>query len=264
MIKRKRDKVRNQFILSPSFIDEAVPELESLAKPGWFINNPSLSNGDRQFRMSAIHKIIADFVSETVCENERPVSIAGDCCTAIGVLAGLQRAGIDPNLIWFDAHGDFNTRETTPSGFLGGMPLAMIVGKGEQTMPEAVGLRALPEGQVILTDARDLDSGERELITESKVIHINKSETLLENSLPDGPIYVHFDTDVVSLRESPAQNYPAQGGPSSAIIKSIFSKLAQSGQVIAVSLSSWNPKLDKDNKSEKVSMSLLQTLVGYM
>jgi len=256
--------MRNRFILSPSFIDEVVPELESLAKPDWFINNPSLPNGDRQFRMSAIHKIIADFVSETVCQNERPVSIAGDCCTAIGVLAGLQRAGINPNLIWFDAHGDFNTWETTPSGFLGGMPLAMIVGKGEQTMPEAVGLRALPEGQVILTNARDLDSGERKLITESNVIHINKSETLLENPLPDGPIYVHFDTDVVSLRESPAQNYPAQGGPSSAIIKSIFSKLAQSGQVIAVSLSSWNPKLDKDNKSEKVSMSLLQTLIGHV
>ena len=87
---------------------------------------------------------------------------------------------------------------------------------------------------------------------------------MLENPLPEGPIYVHFDTDVVSLRESPAQNYPAQGGPSSAIIKSIFSKLAQSGQVIAVSLSSWNPKLDEDNKSEMVSMSLLQTLVGHV
>jgi len=144
------------------------------------------------------------------------------------------------------------------------MPLAMIVGKGEQTMPEAVGLRALPESQVILTDARDLDSGERELIAESKVIHINKSETLLEHPLPDGPVYVHFDTDVVSLKESPAQNYPAQGGPSATIIKTVFSQLAQSGQVIAVSLSSWSPELDKDKKSEKVSMSLLQTLVGHV
>lgn len=72
--------------------------------------------------------------------------------TVVQLLAywpGLQRAGIDPNLIWFDAHGDFNTWETTSSGFPGGMPLAMIVGKGEQTMPEAVGLRDLPEGQVI-------------------------------------------------------------------------------------------------------------------
>ena len=254
--------MRNRYILSPSFLDEAVPELESLAKPGWFINNISLPDGDRQLRMSAIHKMIADFVSEAVREKERPVSIAGDCCTAIGVLAGLQRAGIDPYLIWFDAHGDFNTWETTPSRFLGGMPLAMIVGKGEQTMPEAVGLRALPEDRVILVDARDLDAGEQELITESKVTHISEPETLLELPLPEGSIYVHFDTDVVALEESPAQNYPAQGGPSSAIIKLIFSQLAQSGQVVAVSLSSWNPALDKGKKSEKVSMSLLQTLVG--
>ena len=54
----------------------------------------------------------------------------------------------------------FGYRETTPSGFLGGMPLAMIDGKREQTMPENVGLRNLPECQAILTDARDLDPGE--------------------------------------------------------------------------------------------------------
>jgi arginase family enzyme len=67
---------------------------------------------------------------------------------------------------------------------------------------------------------------------------------------------------VVSLAESPAQNYPAQGGPSSAVIQSVFSRLAKTDQVVAVSISTWNPKLDKDKKSENMSMSLLQTLVG--
>lgn len=255
--------MRNRFILSPSFTDETIPKLELLAKSNWFINKPLLPNGDKQLRMSKIHKKIADFVSEAIYKGERPVSIAGDCCTAIGVLSGLQRAGINPILIWFDAHGDFNTWETTPSGFIGGMPLAMIVGKGEQTMPIAVGLKPLPEDHVILTDARDLDSGERELLAKSEVIHITKIEVLLDYLFPDNPIYVHFDTDVVSLKESPAQNYPAQGGPSSVIMHSVFRRLAQSGQVIAVSLSSWNPEFDNDGKSEKVSMSLLQTLVNY-
>jgi len=212
--------------------------------------------------MSAVHQKIADFVSETVLADQRPVSIAGDCCAAIGVLAGLQRAGIDPILIWFDAHGDFNTWETTPSGFLGGMPLAMIVGKGEQTMIDAVSLKPLPEDQVILTDARDLDSGELELISKSEVTHLKKAETFLERPFPEGPIYVHFDTDVISCTESPAHNYPARGGPSSVMMQSIFSRLAQSGQVVAVSLSTWNPVLDTDKKSETVSMSLLQSLVG--
>jgi len=253
--------MKNRFIVSPFFIGEALPDLESLVKPGWFINTHSIQNNDKQLRMSVIHNKIADFVTETIRDNERPVSIAGDCCAAMGVLAGLQRAGVDPYLIWFDAHGDFNTWETSPSGFLGGMPLAMIVGRGEKTMLDAVGLKALQEDRVILTDARDLDAGERELIKESKIIHLTKAESLIEYPLPDSPLYVHFDTDVVSLQESPAHNYPAKGGLSSTLLKSIFSRLAKSGQVIAVSLSSWNPELDKDKKSEKVSMSLLDTLI---
>jgi arginase len=255
--------LNNRVILSPSFLDEALPELESLAKSDWIINNPALSDGKKQVRISVIHKSLADFVSEAISVDARPVSIAGDCCTAIGVLAGLQYAGINPSLIWFDAHGDFNTWETTPSGFLGGMPLAMIVGKGDQSMPEAVNLSALPENQVILTDARDLDPGERKLVKESALVHLTNVEAMLKHPLFAGPIYVHFDTDVVSLRESPAHNYPAQGGPSSSVMQSVFSRLAQSEQVIAVSISSWNPKLDKDQKSENISMSLLQTLIGY-
>jgi arginase len=255
--------LNNRVILSPSFLDEALPELESLAKPDWIINNPALSDGKKQSRISAIHKPLADFVSKAISADVRPVSIAGDCCTAIGVLAGLQYAGINPSLIWFDAHGDFNTWETTPSGFLGGMPLAMIVGRGDQSMPEAVNLNTLPENQVILADARDLDPGERKFVDQSALVHLTSVEALLKHPLPAGPIYVHFDTDVVSLRESPAHNYPAQGGPSSSVMQSVFSRLAQSEQVIAVSISSWNPNLDKDKKSENISMSLLQTLVGY-
>ena len=83
--------------------------------------------------MSILHKEIAKHVSAALTGGSLPVSIAGDCCTAIGVMAGLQKARIQPLFIWFDAHGDFNTWETTPSGFLGGMPLAMIAGMGEQS-----------------------------------------------------------------------------------------------------------------------------------
>ena len=254
--------MKNRVILTPYFLDEGLPELEVLAKTDWIINKPSLSDGKKQARISSIHKPLADFVWEAITSDLRPVSIAGDCCTSIGVLAGLQYAGINPSLIWFDAHGDFNTWETTPSGFLGGMPLAMIVGRGDQSMPEAVDLTVLPENQVILTDARDLDSGEYQSLRESAVVHLPNTETLLKHPLPDGPLYVHFDTDVVSLAESPAQNYPAQGGPSSAVMQSVFSRLSQTGRVIAVSISTWNPQLDKDKKSENISMSLLQTLVG--
>ena len=62
--------------------------------------------------------------------------------------------------MWLVSHGDFNTWETTPSGFLGGMPLAMLTGRGDQRMLEAVGLDPLADNQVWLSDARDLDPGD--------------------------------------------------------------------------------------------------------
>lgn len=254
--------MNNRFILSPFFLDEPLDGLKPLMKPGWQINEPILPEGEKQDRMSVVHRPLAELVLKATLEGQRPVSIAGDCCTAIGVLAGLQRAEISPALIWFDAHGDFNTWETTPSGFLGGMPLAMIVGRGEQRLAQAVGLRSHREDRVILTDARDLDPGEREAIRDSKVRHLPEVERLFEGPLPEGPLYIHFDTDVVSPQESPAQNYLAPGGPTSEMMQSVFKHLAHTHRIAAVSLSSWNPELDKDKGSERVSLSLLQSLVG--
>ncbi len=253
---------KNRFVLSPTFLDEPVPELERLATSGWQLNRPNLPEGNQQVRMGAIHEPLAEFVAQTIAAGDRPVSLAGDCCTAIGVLAGLQRAGVKPWLLWLDAHGDFNTPETTPSGFLGGMPLAMMVGKGDQSMPAAVGLQPLPEQRVVLADGRDLDPGERQLIQNTAMLHLTDVSDLLTWPLPDGPLYIHFDTDVVALEESPAHNYPAQGGPSVTMLESVFRRLAETGRVIAVSLSAWNPKIDQDRTSEMVSMFLLQALVG--
>jgi arginase len=190
-----------------------------------------------------------------------PVSVAGDCCTTIGVLAGLQQAGVEPSLIWFDAHGDFNTWETSPSGFLGGMPLAMLVGRGEQSIVERVGMKKLPEERVILTDARDLDPGEKEAVAGSSMRHFTAVAGLLEKPLPEGPIWVHFDVDVLNTRELPSVSYPAPGGPPSDLMRRVFQRLASSRQIVAVSLSSWNDELDQNGRSRDLSMELLSVLV---
>lgn len=256
----------NQFILTPFFLDEHEQGLETLAQQRWLVNRPGLPAGktptaEKQARMVALYRPLRDAVAEAVGQGKRPVSVAGDCCTTLAVLSGLQRAGLAPSLIWFDAHGDFNTWETTPSGFLGGMPLAMAVGRGEQTMVEGVGLRPLPEEKVILTDARDLDPGEREAVEESRLTHLSQVDNLLEMKLPAGPLYVHFDCDVLDPQEAPAMNYPAPGGPSAEMLGRVFRRLTASGQVAAVSLSSWAPELDEDGQSERVCLSLLGELV---
>ena len=91
--------------------------------------------------MARLYRPIADFVEETLRAGARPVSLAGDCCAAIPVLAGLRAAGVEPVLVWIDAHGDFNTPETSPSPFLGGMPPARMGGAGPHWVCAAVGRR---------------------------------------------------------------------------------------------------------------------------
>ena len=252
--------MKNKMLLTPFFIDESLPGLKSLVKEDWQINEPTLLPGDKQQRLVTINKPLRDMVADALNQGQRPVSIAGDCCTSIGVLSGLQRAGLNPTLLWLDAHGDFNTWETTPSGFLGGMPLAMLVGRGEQTIVEGVGLKVLPENQVILTDARDLDPDERVALEGSAINHVPDVDTLLDSPLPDGPLYVHFDSDIINPSEAPAMNYLTPGGPSSATLRALFQRLARTGRVIAISVSSWNPEMDGDGRSQKVVMGLLDEL----
>ena len=252
----------NSYILTPYFLDEFEDDMLSLARSGWHIVERDLSPGKKQERMVEIYAELRDLVAQSLIAGKKPVSVAGDCCTTIGFLAGLQKAGINPTLIWFDAHGDFNTWETSPSGFLGGMPLAMLVGRGEQLLVDGVGMKTMPEDKVILSDGRDLDPGEREALSGSAVEHLSEVSDLLNMPLPEGSIWVHFDVDVLNTEELPAVSYPASSGPSADLIRRVFRRLAESGQVVAVSLSSWNPDLDPDGRSRDLSMELLSVLLN--
>jgi arginase len=255
--------MEHKTILTPFFLDERLDGLLDLMGADWALNQPDELPGEKpQQRMARLYERLAEQVAGTLAAGRQPVSIAGDCCTTLGVLAGLQRAEMQPSLIWFDAHGDFNTWMTSPSGFLGGMPLAMLVGRGEQTIVKALGLRPLPEERVTLTDGRDLDPQEALALEGSQVHHLRKVEALLDERLPDGDLYVHFDTDVLDPSAAGAMNYLSPGGASAAQLGAVFEKLADSGRVAAVSMSSWNPVLDTDGSSRKVCMDLLEKLVG--
>ena len=251
----------DKFILTPFFLDESLPGLESLLDIDWGMNKPDLPEDTKQSRMSVLHAFIADHVEESLRRRDRPVSIAGDCCTAIGVTAGIQRAEVDHLLIWFDAHGDFNTWETSPSGFLGGMPLAMLVGRGEQTMLDSLSMSPHPEARVVFTDGRDLDPLEREAMEGSSLVHLTDVKDVRTYELPDLPLHVHFDTDILSPETAPAMNYLAPGGPDLQQLKDVFQYLAGTGRIIAVSLSSWNPALDPDGRTQRACMEALEVLL---
>lgn len=251
----------NLFVLSPFFLDRALPQLERLASPGWHVNKPRLEGTDQRARMSAVHLPLAHLVAQASRDGQRPVSIAGDCCATIGVLAGLQQAGLHPTLVWLDAHGDFNTYETSPSGFIGGMPLAMIVGRGDQTLTRAAGLTPQPEADVVLAEARDLDPGEAEAVRESAVHHVAKLSAL-PPQIPASPLYVHLDVDVLSPQDAPSVSYPAPGGPSLAEACEVLESIAATGRVVAASMTVWNFDRDEDRQTERACMRLLRALIG--
>jgi arginase len=253
--------MQNHFILTPYFIDQSEPFLNRYLKDGWELNTVTLPNTDPQGRASAVHKPLADKVEAALKAGKRPVSIAGDCCATIPVMAGLQRVGITPTLLWLDSHGDFNTWETTPSGFLGGMPLAMIAGLGELRMNQAVGLEAIATEQIILADGRDLDPGEKMLVEESGIIHIQDFSSLINYPF-EGPIYVHFDCDVLHLDDVSAVKYPAKGGPRASEVAEVFKSLKSRLNLVAISatIGSWDKNTGDIEKSDQIARGLLEYL----
>ncbi len=254
--------MQNQFMYTPFFIDQPQPEIAHLAQTNWKANAPDFNHDDQYAKMSALNENLAAFVSETIFAGDRPVSVNGDCCVAIGMLAGLQRARIDPLLIWLDAHGDFNTVDTSPSGFIGGMPLAMMVGRGDQKLLELAGAKTLPEEQVILTDGRNLDVVEGVEVRSSKVHHVNYIDDLLKQDFGDRPLYVHFDTDILNPDDAPAMVYAADGGPSTEALKGVMKHLANTGKIIAVSMTVWDMANDTDNQTQEACMACLDALVS--
>ncbi len=139
----------------------------------------------------------------------------------------------------------------------------MAVGLGEQRMLDQLGMKPWPEDAVVLADGRDLDPGERELLAESSVRQVRNLAALLEpGGLPDGPIYVHYDTDIIDASDAPAMNYPTSGGPKASEVEQLFRILADSRRVVAISVSLWAPRLDADGATQEVVMRSVDVLRG--
>jgi len=252
------------YILAPYWMGEFSPPRAALARHTWRLVTLPVPDSSPTERMGALCHALADVVAAVRAEGNLPVVMVGDCTLSIGVLAALQRESPNFTLVWYDSHGDFNTHETTPSGFIGGMPLAMLCGRGEQTIVKGAGAQVHPEADIILTDARDLDPGEDEAVAESAVTHLADVADLSSYQLPDKPLYIHFDSDVLHLSDLSAVNYPAEGGPTLETVEASLSHLAKTERVAAVSVTMWNPEMDKDGSGEEVVMGVVERLVEQL
>lgn len=252
------------YIFAPYWMGDFSPARLGLAHHNWRLLMLELPDGSPTERMGVLCRALADEVAAIRADGNLPVAFVGDCTFSIGMLAGLQQEFSDLALVWYDAHGDFNTQATTPSGFIGGMPLAMLCGQGEQTIIDGAGAKIQPEADVILTDARDLDPQEAELVAQSKVTHLPNVAALSSMALPDKPLYVHFDTDVLSTTDLSAVSYPAEGGPSLEVVEASLNHLATDGQLAALSVTLWNPDLDKDGTAEQVVLGVIERLLAQL
>jgi len=251
----------DRILVTPYFIDQPAPAHLRLSTFAAWINQPAITGATPLERVASIGEPLAAQVHRVLQAGDRPVSIAGDCCTVIGIMAGLQRSGISPRLLWLDAHGDFNTPETSPSGFLGGMPLAMLVGRGDQTTMERLGTRPLPESDVVLCDARDLDPGERQALDASGVLRLSSIERLQALELADRPLHVHLDVDIISPLDAPAMAYAAAGGPRLPEIEAMATWLATAARPVSVSVTTWAFEQDADRSTERACLRVLSCLL---
>jgi arginase len=224
----------------PYHLDEYLPDLDVPLGPGEVVA-ADLPSGEVWDRLVALYSLTGQVVADVAGRGVCPVVVSGDCTTALGTVAGLQRAGVDAGVVWFDAHGDVQTLETTASGYLGGLPLRLLAGYRPELIATRLGLRPVLERRIVLVGARDLDPPE---VTYLASAQIRRSEVagLGAADLPDGPLYVHLDLDVVDPAEVPGLRYPAPGGPGLAEVAGALRMLLGTGQVAAVGVAcTWHP-----------------------
>jgi len=242
-------------LVVPFRVGNPMPDLRVAGGPE--VLRPILLEGTPQERLG----VLCGAIAERIAAGGVRVAYVGDCVLALGVLAGLERRGVAPTVIWLDAHGDFHTWDTTRSGHLVGMPLAMAVGRGEQTIVRAAGLTPIPEERVVLVDARDLDPGEDDAVAASRMRRVTVDELRAE-PVPDGPLYVHLDIDVVNPAEIPAVNYPAPGGPSVEEVRDALRPLAATGRVAALSVTLWESRLPGATQSAAAVARLVEPFLA--
>jgi arginase len=207
----------------------------------WIDVVPNFAGADHP--VNAVNRAIAEVIAAHA--DKTPLVFASDCMCTLGVMKGLEAR--DPDVLWYDAHGDFNTPETTVTNFLGGMPLAALVGKGNAHLREGIGLVRLSESRVSLTDARNLDEAEAMLLAESEVAHLRSVMDVTRMDWGGAPLYVHLDMDVLDPFAMPGLDYPEQGGASlDDLIRTVQHARAH-GKIVGASFDLWNSTRGGDN-----------------
>ncbi len=218
--------------LDARWAPEETPEPEAYrarglyAAAGWRAvhREPRLPDGERTGdRIADLGRVggrIAEAVAEGAREGRKVLVVGGNCSHLPGVIGGLQQAygpEVRVGLVWFDAHGDFNTPRTTHSGMLGGMPVAVSAGLCHAPWREGASqIAPLPTNRIVMVDVRNLDPEEEQLIRATDVTVARRGDDLAgavrRLAAETDLIYLHVDLDVLDERLTPTHRTKEPGG----------------------------------------------------
>ncbi|RED52563.1 arginase [Cohnella lupini] len=217
---------------------------------------------------------VSEHVSQAVSSNCFPLVLGGDHSVAIGSLAGLTAHYRNLGVIWFDAHSDMNTEETTPSGNAHGMPLAVALGKAEYKLTDIPGATLINKDKLVIIGARDIDPGERELIRSEGIacftMHdIDKlgMKTVVEQAIAivgegtDG-VHLSFDLDSLDPLVAGGVGTPVPGGLSYREAHFAMELFAESGKITSMDIVEVNGVLDYDRRTARHAVELAASLLG--
>ena len=213
-------------------------------------------------------RILSGSVRQALEQNRLPVVLAGNCMTALGTIAGIRSA--EPGIIWFDAHGDFNTPETTVGGFLDGMALTTATGRCWTQLASSIpGFQPVNDRNVLLLGARDLDPLEVSALNSSDVMRLAPEQ--LRRSLDSEldalrarvrTVYVHVDLDVLDPSVGKVNSYSAPGGLTLEELRATLGGIVQRFRVGAVALTAYDPAYDRDGRVARAAFDVLETVGG--
>jgi arginase len=217
---------------------------------------------------------IARLVAGAARQQQTPIVLGGDHSVAIGTLGGLASVHGSGGVLWFDAHGDLNTPETTPTGNVHGMPLAAALGLAPETFAsEAWPLPALDPEYVALVGIRSLDAGEREVVKELGIAVYTMTdldrrgvEPVVREALErvSGAPFVHvsLDMDVVDPEAAPGVGTPVRGGLSYREAHLALELVAEWGRFSSFDVVEVNPILDRENATGELAVELVASAFG--
>jgi arginase len=266
---------------SPDYL-EAGGLAKQVEQQGWRLRPTStvaLSPDERKAygewnRLGLANGQLARIVRAELKEGAFPLGLLANCSAIMGMLGGLQRSGptsrpLRVGLVFIDAHGDFNTPETTLSGMLGGMPVAISAGMCLTRLRLKSGLDpALPERHIVLAAARDLDPLEQDLLDRSAVERLSVADIKTQSpsiaaqmkrleGLTD-VIYVHVDMDVLDPPEVMGHPLTVPGGPTSVELAAALTEMFRNPKAAAFGVASTpSGDQDRDGRSRQAAYNLI-------